>query len=106
MVEVEVEVLRRVCVVAFVCELSFGGNINAIAKATRLLSSCPLTLGSRWQGHGKRNYSEKFASTVFTHVYEEDVRKGPCAPINPVAKANTQLSNKVDKMEALRGRIF
>ena len=43
---------------------------------------------------------------MFTSVYEEDLVKGPCKPANLVAKPNTQLANKVDKMEALRGRSF
>lgn len=43
---------------------------------------------------------------MFTSVYEEDLVKGPCNPLNVVAKPNTQLSNKVDKLEALRGRNF
>ena len=46
------------------------------------------------QGYGKRNFHEKFASTVFTDVYEEDVVKGPKNPDNSVVRKNDQIARR------------
>lgn len=43
-------------------------------------------------GYGRRNFHEKFASTVFTDTYEEDITKGPKNPDNAVARKNGQLT--------------
>jgi len=44
-------------------------------------------------GYGKRNFQEKFSSTVFTHSNSEsNISKGPCAPYATLVRPNGQVS--------------
>eukprot|EP00959_Pyramimonas_sp_CCMP1952_P154509 3232212-Pyramimonas_sp.AAC.1 len=79
---------------AYTSEFGKGfGGFHADSKNLEELSRQDAAQKQHIVGYGKRNYHEKFASTVFTDTYEEDITKGPRQPHAQLVRPNSQLGS-------------